>query len=106
MPNITFILKLDQIGAPNNTARLWLDSSRDDDIEPSEEVALGTIDGKTWIADKNVSAPAAGVRFLLKFITPRGTKWSFTASSGSATLYKLEDKQTVTTEEKLSGRLA
>ncbi len=107
MPNVTFLLKLDSAALPGNQARLWLDTSRDDIIEPGEEVALSTIDAKAWTADVAVASPTTGMEFLVKFIAPIGTNWSFTAnvSGGGATLYDSGAQKTTTLKEGLAGRL-
>jgi hypothetical protein len=86
---------------------MWLDSSRDDAIQPGEEVTLATVDGKLWIAHKDVPPPTAGMQFLVKFIAPIGTRWSFVATTDTGTiLYEIKDQETTTTREVLSGRLA
>lgn len=106
MPNIQFVLALDSAGNPGNAARLWLDTSRDDVLQPAEEVTLSTIDGKVWLATTTVAAPTTGMVFLVKFIAPVGTKWSFTAKTGDTKLHETKDQQTSTPQEGLAGRLS
>jgi len=106
MSKVTFVLQLDRTGTPGTAARLWLDTSRDGILQPGEEVTMATVDGKLWIARKDVSPPTAGMQFLLKFIAPIGTKWSFVASSEQSELYAAKDQQTTTTQEILAGRLS
>jgi len=106
MIKVTFVLQLDRTGTPGTAARLWLDTSRDGVLQPGEEVTMATVDGKLWIASKSVAPPTAGMQFLLKFIAPVGTKWSFTAATEVGELYAVKDQQTTTTQEILAGRLA
>jgi hypothetical protein len=106
MIKVTFALQLDQVGVPSNAARMWLDTSHDDIIQPGEEVTLGTIDGKLWFAERIVKAPTSGMQFLLKFIAPIGTKWSFIATAGDTTVFEFKDKQMTMTKEVAAGRLA
>lgn len=105
MPRITFTLQLDRSGTPANAARMWLDTSHDDLLQTGEEVTLGTIDGLIWIGDKMVSGSTVGMQFLVKFIAPANTKWSFMAVSEGATLHETKDQQMATTKESLAGRL-
>jgi hypothetical protein len=106
MPTITFKLALDKAGNPGNAARLWLDTSRDDMIEPGEEVTLSTIDGKFWVANKTITGTTGGMQFLVKFIAPVGTKWSFTAEVDGTTLHETKGQQTTTSKEALAGSLS
>jgi hypothetical protein len=106
MSKVTFVLQLDRTGTPGTAARLWLDASRDGVLQPGEEVTLATVDGKLWIARKDVPPPTAGMQFLLKFIAPIGAKWSFVATADDAELYAVKDQATTTTQEILAGRLA
>jgi hypothetical protein len=106
MSNITFVLKLDRSGNPGNAARMWLDTSGDDLIQPGEEVTMSTIDGKVWLADKSVGSATSGMQFLVKFIAPAGTAWSFTATANGATLHETKDQKTTTLKEALAGRLS
>jgi hypothetical protein len=106
MSNVTFILQLDQSGNPGNAARMWLDTSRNDIVEPGEELTMSTIDGLMWRATKSVSGSTSGMQFLVKFIAPIGTKWSFTATSDGTKLFEIKDEETVTSKEVLAGRLS
>ena len=101
---ITFTLDLDKSGQPGNAARLWLDTSRNDVIEPGEEITFSTINGKAWFAQRDLANPT-GMQFLVKFIAPVGTSWSFTAKTAQATLYTSGQQKTTTPKEALAGRL-
>jgi hypothetical protein len=103
---ITFTLKLDKTGHPGNAARLWLDASHDDVIQSGEEITLATLDGKLWLADTTLSGATNGMQFLLKFIAPVGTTWSFTASASGASLFDSGSQRTTTLKEALAGRLS
>lgn len=104
MSDIQFILQLDQIGPQGNAARMWLDASRDDLLQPGEEVTLGTIDSKIWLGTRSV-ASSTGMQFLVKFIAPVGTRWSFVARSNGVVLYERKDQVTVAAKEFLAARL-
>lgn len=105
MLNLQFVLELDRIGPLGNAARMWLDTSRDDVLQPGEEVALATIDGKVWLGNRQVDGPTAGMPFLVKFIAPVGTIWSFTAKLGDDALYQTKDRTTAVANEFLAARL-
>jgi hypothetical protein len=105
MQRVTFVLKLDQAGLPGNAARMWLDTSRDNAIQAGEEVTLGTVDGKLWLAQRDLPDNATGMQFLVKFIAPSQTQWSFTARSDSNTLYEAAGQMT-STREALAGSLS
>jgi len=105
MDRVTFVLKFDQVGVPGSAATLWLDTSRDDVIQPGEEVTMATIDGKVWLADRELSA-TAGMQFLVKFIAPIGAAWSFAAKTSDRTLYEVANQQMTTVKESLAGRLS
>ena len=106
MQKVTFVLKLDQVGVPGNAARMWLDTSRDDVIQAGEEVTLGTVDGKLWLAQRDLPDDTKGMQFLVKFIAPSKTTWSFTAKSSADTLYEVADQKMDATKESLAGRLS
>lgn len=106
MSNVTFILQLDKSGNPGNAARMWLDTSRNDIVEPGEELTMSTIDGLMWRATKSVPGSTSGMQFLVKFIAPIGTKWSFTSTSDGTKLFEIKDEETVTSKEVLAGRLS
>ena len=105
MQRVTFVLKLDRTGLPGNAARMWLDTSGDDAIQAGEEVTLGTVDAKLWVAQRDLPDPATGMQFLVKFIAPVDTKWSFTARSDTTALFEAAGQMT-STKETLVGRLS
>jgi hypothetical protein len=105
MSNIDFTLQLDQAGSPGNGARMWLDSSRDGSLQPGEEVTLTTLDGKLWIASKSVSGVLSGMPFLVKFIAPIGTTWSFAATAAGTSLFAVNNQVTAVQIETLTGKL-
>lgn len=108
MPRVRFVLQLDRVGVPGNAARMWLDTSRDDVLQSGEEVTLGTLDGKLWLAECPIQDATTGMQFLTKFIAPTDTRWSFSATSldDDRVLYSVTDQQMATTKESLAGRLA
>jgi hypothetical protein len=106
MSNIQFVLELDRVGPQGNAARMWLDTSRDDVLQPGEEVALATIDGKLWLGNKQVDGATTGMPFLVKFIAPVGTGWAFKATrDGDEILYQTKDRTTLVASEFLAARL-
>jgi hypothetical protein len=105
MPNIQFVLELDRVGPQGNAARMWLDTSRDNLLEPGEEVTLATINSKVWMGNKDVDGATAGMAFLVKFIAVVGAHWSFTAQSGDEVLYQTKDRVTAVASEFLAARL-
>lgn len=106
MSTIEFVLELDQVGPLGNGARMWLDTSRDDFLSPGEEVALATLDGKIWLGRRQVSGPTTGMQFLVKFIAPIGTKWSFSAAMDNSILFQIKDQTTLVQREFLAARLS
>lgn len=106
MPKVTFVLKLEPAGGSGTLARMWLDTSRDDTLQPGEEVTPMTLDGKVWIARRDLPDDLAGMQFLVKFLAPAGTRWSFAATSGDTTHYAIADQVMPAAREALAGRLS
>ena len=55
MPRVVFELTLDRRGVPPSAARLYVDTSGDEQIQADEEVTMGTSDGMSWIGAVSIA---------------------------------------------------
>lgn len=76
-------------GLPLPNARLWLDLSDDWALDEDEEVRMTSADRSQWIGihTPDAAVNVDGLFFLLRFVAPPGTTWSFRATRGDDVLY-------------------
>lgn len=106
---LTFKLELKPTdGLPLPNARLWLDLSEDFDLQDGEEITLSTLDRHTWTGQRSLPEGRSpkGLFFMLRFVAPTGSQWTFEVTQGSTHCYKTKSLQTTkANRETLTGLL-
>ncbi len=95
-------------GLPLPNARLWLDLSEDFGLQDGEEITLSTLDRHTWTGQRALPEGRSpkGLFFLLRFVAPKGSQWTFEVTQGSTHCYQTKSLQTTKgNREALTGLL-